>query len=72
MKVLVTGSAGFIGFHLVEKLISAGYEVIGLDNLNDYFARQDPQCCQCQSRRSVAQPENGWRPKKGWPHQAAP
>ena len=37
MKVLVTGSAGFIGFHLVEKLISAGYEVIGLDNLNDYY-----------------------------------
>lgn len=37
MKVLVTGSAGFIGFHLVEKLISVGYEVIGLDNLNDYY-----------------------------------
>lgn len=37
MKVLVTGSAGFIGFHLVEKLIRKGYEVIGLDNLNDYY-----------------------------------
>lgn len=37
MKVLVTGSAGFIGFHLVNKLIERGDEVIGLDNINDYY-----------------------------------
>jgi UDP-glucuronate 4-epimerase len=37
MKVLVTGSAGFIGFHLAQKLIAQKYEVVGLDNLNDYY-----------------------------------
>jgi UDP-glucuronate 4-epimerase len=36
-KVLVTGAAGFIGFHLTNKLCMAGYEVIGVDNLNDYY-----------------------------------
>ena len=37
MNVLVTGAAGFIGYHLCEKLLSAGYTVVGLDNLNDYY-----------------------------------
>lgn len=37
MKILVTGAAGFIGYHLCEKLISLGHEVTGLDNLNDYY-----------------------------------
>ena len=37
IKILVTGSAGFIGFHLCKKLIEDGYEVIGLDNINDYY-----------------------------------
>ena len=35
--VLVTGAAGFIGFHLSKKLLEAGREVAGLDNLNDYY-----------------------------------
>ncbi len=35
--VLVTGSAGFIGFHLSQKLLTQGYKVVGLDNLNDYY-----------------------------------
>ena len=37
MKILVTGIAGFIGFHLSKKLISLGYEIIGIDNINDYY-----------------------------------
>jgi UDP-glucuronate 4-epimerase len=36
-KILVTGSAGFIGFHLSRRLIETGDEVVGLDNLNDYY-----------------------------------
>ena len=37
MKILVTGAAGFIGFHLCEKLLKLGYSVVGIDNLNDYY-----------------------------------
>ena len=37
MKILVTGAAGFIGFYLSKKLLSLGNEVVGLDNINDYY-----------------------------------
>ena len=37
MKILITGTAGFIGFHLAKKLLERGDEVIGLDNINDYY-----------------------------------
>ncbi|NTU92113.1 MAG: NAD-dependent epimerase [Chlorobiaceae bacterium] len=37
MKILVTGTAGFIGFHLAERLAARGDEVVGLDNINDYY-----------------------------------
>ncbi|MBN2267230.1 MAG: GDP-mannose 4,6-dehydratase, partial [Candidatus Babeliaceae bacterium] len=37
MKILITGTAGFIGFHLANRLISRGDEVVGLDVINDYY-----------------------------------
>jgi len=37
VKILVTGTAGFIGFHLAERLAQRGDEVVGLDNINDYY-----------------------------------
>ena len=37
MSVLVTGAAGFIGFHYSKRLLDAGYRVVGLDNLNPYY-----------------------------------
>ena len=38
MKILVTGAAGFIGFHLTRTLLERGEEVVGIDNLNDYYS----------------------------------
>jgi len=37
LKILVTGTAGFIGFHLAKKLLDRGDTVIGIDNINDYY-----------------------------------
>ncbi len=39
-KILITGAAGFIGFHLSKKLVSEGFEVIGIDSINDYYDTQ--------------------------------
>lgn len=50
-KILVTGAAGFIGFHFAKRLLEFGHEVIGLDNLNDYY---DPQLK--RDRLSVLEP----------------
>ena len=36
-KVLVTGAAGFIGSHLTEALLDAGYDVTGIDSLTEYY-----------------------------------
>lgn len=50
MKILLTGAAGFIGYHTAVKLLALGHEVVGLDNLNDYYdvtlkqARLDRLC----------------------------
>lgn len=37
MKFLVTGAAGFIGFHVSQRLLAVGHQVVGIDNLNDYY-----------------------------------
>ena len=45
MKILVTGAAGFIGYHVAQRLCTAGHEIIGFDNLNDYY---DPRLKQAR------------------------
>jgi UDP-glucuronate 4-epimerase len=56
MKILVTGAAGFIGFHTAKKLLERGDEVVGLDNLNEYY---DPNLK--RSRLSQLQDKPNWR-----------
>jgi len=53
MKILVTGSAGFIGFHLVKKLCERGDEVVGMDNLNSYY---DPSLKKNRLHQLTSQP----------------
>jgi UDP-glucuronate 4-epimerase len=55
MKILVTGAAGFIGFFTAGKLLDLGHEVVGLDNLNDYY---DPSLK--EARLSRLQGRNGF------------
>lgn len=50
---LVTGSAGFIGYHLSEALLSAGYQVVGVDNLNPYYS---PELKAERNKRLLANP----------------
>ena len=40
-KILITGVAGFIGFHLAKKLLEKKLSVIGLDNLNNYYSKKN-------------------------------
>lgn len=55
MKLLVTGSAGFIGFHLCKALLERGDEVIGLDNFNEYY---DPSLK--RARSEILEKEKGF------------
>jgi UDP-glucuronate 4-epimerase len=57
--VLVTGAAGFIGFHLSKRLIECGYQVLGLDNLNDYY-----DVTLKESRLSILHNHSGFRFEK--------
>lgn len=60
MAVLVTGAAGFIGFHTSRRLMSQGRDVIGLDNLNDYY---DPQLK--RDRLGILKKENSFSFSEG-------
>ena len=40
MKILLTGSAGFIGFHLSKSLLDDGYSILGIDNINPYYDKK--------------------------------
>jgi UDP-glucuronate 4-epimerase len=59
MKILVTGAAGFIGFHTARRLLERGDEVVGLDNLNEYY---DPTLK--RARLSRLQDKSNWRFRK--------
>jgi len=54
-SVLVTGTAGFIGYHMAERLLTSGYRVIGLDSVNDYY---DPRIKRARLARLEGRP--GW------------
>jgi len=59
-RLLVTGAAGFIGFHVAQKLLARGDSVLGIDNLNDYY---DPRLK--ESRLKLLLETNDRRPKTG-------
>ena len=52
MSILVTGTAGFIGFHVAKTLLSKGHEVVGIDNHNSYY---DPQLKEDRAKQLLEQ-----------------
>jgi len=53
MNILITGTAGFIGFHAAKRLLAEGHSVIGVDNLNDYYNPMLKQARLADLRRSA-------------------
>src|ERR1700730_14176626 len=53
MRILVPGTAGFIGFHLTRRLLEDGHEIFGVDSVNDYYdpALKDDRLAQLYGRR---------------------
>jgi len=58
MKILLTGSAGFIGFHVTKRLLAQGHEVFGVDNINDYY---DPNLKRDRLEQILDQPRFHFR-----------
>ncbi len=62
MKILVTGTAGFIGFHVANRLIKDGHHVTGIDSINAYYdaklkVRQAGICRHFLSRNTIQSPD---------------
>jgi UDP-glucuronate 4-epimerase len=59
MKFLVTGAAGFIGSHVSKRLLDAGHQVVGIDNLNDYY---DPnlKLARLDCSNPIISPSTSW------------
>ena len=70
MKFLVTGAAGFIGYHVAERLLTAGHQVVGIDNLNDYYdvGLKRPVWTDWRISRDSALSSWIWPIVKGWRH----
>lgn len=66
MKIFVTGTAGFIGFHLARRLLAGGHEVTGYDGVTDYY---DPALK--RARLALLGQERGFRPVEGMLEDAA-
>lgn len=64
MKILITGNAGFIGFHLANKLALQGHYIIGIDNINDYYDVNLKYARLEESGISRAEIENNIDPEK--------